>query len=252
MVARHPLLIAAVLLFAATRAHGDEPSGPSLPLDEIVRLDTTRAADNRRGLGVGFFVSPLRIATSWHVLAPWDEVQATLRGGTTLTVRGVTAASAEFDLAILELAEPVKGVRGLELAVDPLAGKQQAWAVGHPQGEAFVLRSGLVGREIRTSQMAARPQAFVRKSIGRDKDLRWLQHSVPLTDGDSGGPLLDARGRVLGVNTWVDDTTRAGYALHAAHLAEFLEQPLGEPRSLAAVKAALESKRQEASKGASD
>ena len=154
------------------------------------------------------------------------------------------AASAELDLAILELAEPVKGIRGLELAVDPLDGKQQAWAVGHPQGDAFVLRSGLVGREIRSSQLAARPQAFVRKAIGGDQDLRWLQHSVPLTDGDSGGPLLDSRGRVLGVNTWVDDTTRAGYALHAAQLAEFLEQAKGEPRSLTEVRAALAEKSQ--------
>ncbi len=242
MVARLPLLLAAVLLFAATSARSDEPGGPSLPLDEIVRLDTSRAADNRRGLGVGFFVSPQRIATNWHVLSPWDDVQAMLRGGEKLTVRGVAAASAELDLAILELNEPVKGVRGLELAVDPLAGKQQAWAVGHPQGDAFVLRSGVVGREIRTSQLAARPQAFVRKSIGRDQDLRWLQHSVPLTDGDSGGPLLDARGRVLGVNTWVDDTTRAAYALHAAQLDEFLAQPKGEPRSLAEVRAALAEK----------
>ncbi|MFO0899341.1 MAG: serine protease [Pirellulales bacterium] len=242
MVARFPLLLATVLLFAATRAHGDEPGGPSLPLDEIVRLDTSRAADDRRGLGVAFFVSPRRIATNWHVLSPWDDVQATLRKGEKMTIRGVAAASAELDLAILDLTEPVKGVRGLELAVDPLAGKQQAWAVGHPQGDAFVLRSGVVGREIRTSQLAARPQAFVRRAIGGDKDLRWLQHSVPLTDGDSGGPLFDARGRVLGVNTWVDDTTHAAYALHAAQLAEFLEQPTGEPRSLAEVRAALAEK----------
>jgi S1-C subfamily serine protease len=246
MAARLLFLAFAFLLLAAM-AHGEELGKPAhlaglkLPLDEIVRVDTSRAADDHHGLGVGFFVSPERIVTSWHVLAPWDEVQVTLRGGAKPAVRGVVAESAEFDLAILELAEPVKGTRGLELAADP-GGRQKVWAIGHPKGNAFVLRSGIVGREIRTSQLAARPQAFVRKAISGDKDLRWLQHSAPLIDGDSGGPLLDARGRLLGVNTWVDDTTHAAYALHAAHLAEFLEQPKGEPRRLAEVRAALAAK----------
>lgn len=241
------MFLAPVFLLIAAVAHGEDhgtpapPAGLKLPLDGIVRVDTSRAADDHHGLGVGFFVSPSRIVTSWHVLAPWDEVQVTLRGGAKPAVRGVVAESAELDLAILELAEPIKAIRGLELAADP-GRRQKVWAIGHPEGNAFVLRSGIVGREIRTSQLATRPQTFVRKAIGRDKDLRWLQHSAPLTDGDSGGPLLDARGRVLGVNTWVDDTTHAAYALHAAHLAEFLEQPKGEPRTLAEVRAALAEK----------
>ena len=228
MPGRCLILLAAVLLLggagagaddAAPSADSQSPSG--LPLSQVVRLDTSRQADDHRGVGVGFFVAPDRVATCWHVLAPWDEVQVQLQDGRQAEIRGVIGVSKELDLALLELESPVNGMRGLEFA--PAAAP----------AKAFVARPGVLGREIRTSQLAARPQAFIHEKIGRGVDHRWLQHSAPLTDGDSGGPLFDARGRLLGVNTWVDDSTHTAYALHSAQLAEFLKQPTFAPRSLA-------------------
>lgn len=237
-----PLSLTLVVLLATSAARSNEPSGFSLPLAEIVRLDTSRVADDRRGIGVGFFVAPDRIATCWHVLRLWDQVRVTLHDGREFEPLGVIAVSADLDLAILQLAGPVGGAGGLELAAPPVDQKPKVWAIGHPQGESFTVRAGAVGREIRTGQLAARPQAFVRKAISKTLDHRWLQHSAEISDGDSGGPLLDARGRVLGVNTWVDDTTGAAYALHSAHLAELLEQKPTSPRSLGEVRAALAEK----------
>jgi len=246
MPGRCLILLAAILLLggagagaddAAPSADSQSPSG--LPLSQVVRLDTSRQADDRRGVGVGFFVASDRVATCWHVLAPWDEVQLQLQDGTQAALRGVIGVSKELDLALLELKSPVNGAGGLEFAPAAAPAKQRVWAIGHPRGEAFVARPGILGREIRTSQLAARPQVFIREKIGRGVDHRWLQHSAPLTDGDSGGPLLDARFRLLGVNTWVDDSTHTAYALHSAQLAEFLKQPTFDPRSLAAARDSL-------------
>ncbi len=208
-------------------------------MKEVVRLDTSRQADDRRGVGVGFFVAPDRVATCWHVLAPWDEVQLKLQDGRQADFHGVIGVSKELDLALLELKTPVDEVRGVEFAPAVAPAKQRVWAIGHPRGEAFVARPGVLGREIRTSQLAARPQAFIREKIGRGVDHRWLQHSAPLTDGDSGGPLFDAHFRLLGVNTWVDDSTHTAYALHSAQLAEFLKQPTFDPRGLAEAREGL-------------
>src|SRR5690349_7336831 len=100
MPGKRLLLLAAVLLLGGAAARADEaapaadsqsPLGP--PLSQVVRLDTSRQADDHRGVGVGFFVAPDRVATCWHVLAPWDKVQLKLQDGRQAEIRGVIGMS---------------------------------------------------------------------------------------------------------------------------------------------------------------
>jgi hypothetical protein len=53
---------------------------------------------------------------------------------------------------------------------------------------------------------------------------RWIQHNAQISEGNSGGPLVNQRGEIIGINTWVDKRTGFGYALHASHLASLRDQ----------------------------
>jgi S1-C subfamily serine protease len=51
-----------------------------------------------------------------------------------------------------------------------------------------------------------------------------MQVTVPLNPGNSGGPLLDSRGRVLGMATAVQDANNIGFAISSVDIADFLRQ----------------------------
>jgi S1-C subfamily serine protease len=82
--------------------------------------------------------------------------------------------------------------------------------------------------------------AFTTGTISGEKDIdgvRYLQHSAPITGGNSGGPLVDSKGKLVGINTstaltWVRDAggvsgltrnTTMGFALPANTLKGILE-----------------------------
>ena len=64
---------------------------------------------------------------------------------------------------------------------------QTVWALGAPLGAEFSLTRGMVSAQARQVEPAV--------------PLKLLQHDAPVNPGSSGGPLLDARGQVLGMNT---------------------------------------------------
>jgi hypothetical protein len=92
----------------------------------------------------------------------------------------------------------------------------------------FALHDGIVSRRIRTSQLSAVSQKFVRALTGSTQDHDWIQHTAVLSEGNSGGPLVNQRGEVLGINTWVDRQGGYGYALDAAAIVALQKKPLTE------------------------
>jgi hypothetical protein len=64
------------------------------------------------------------------------------------------------------------------------------------------------------------------RTLAEDRNHRWIQHTAQLSAGNSGGPLIDLQGQVLGINTWTDRESGFGYALHARYVERLLERPL--------------------------
>lgn len=116
----------------------------------------------------------------------------------------------------------------LQLATGDPEPLSPVFALGHPQGVEFSPFDGKVSRLIRTSELPALTRRFVRDLTETQRDHRWIQHTANLSDGNSGGPLVNQAGEAIGINTWVDRQTGFGYALHADEIAALLANPLAE------------------------
>jgi serine protease Do len=124
-----------------------------------------------------------RIVTNSHV-ARADHADVVLWDGRRLAAR-LVSRDTRRDLAELRVAES-----GLPAATagdsDSLRPGELAIAIGSPLGFAGALSTGVIHSVGAISGM------------GRE---RWIGASVRLAPGNSGGPLADARGRVVGINT---------------------------------------------------
>jgi serine protease Do len=86
-------------------------------------------------------------------------------------------------------------------------------AVGHPFGLANAITAGVV-------QSVGPVPAELERAIGR-RGLSWIQADISLAPGNSGGPLCDAGGRVVGINTMV--AGGLALAIPAAEIRAFLQ-----------------------------
>ena len=155
------------------------------------------------GHGSGFAVSPTLVVTNAHVVAEARNSDTMLIGvvpseGTSGYLAKVVAFSPRNDLALLQLID--KGsIPALTLFPGAVEDGAEVYAVGYPGN--VDLAQGLSLAEIVEPQSAVKTRGYV--SAGRSsRQFETLLHTAPVGSGNSGGPLLDSCGRVIGVNSF--------------------------------------------------
>ena len=149
-------------------------------------VSVTVDGDGRR-VGSGFAVSPTEVVTARHLIVDSRSVVVRDIGGWAGAAQ-VVGTDARTDLALLRIAEGQlhPAVMG---SSDPLRVGQTVIAIGNPWGLGHSLSVGVVGHRGR------------RLSPDADEGPRvdFLQLALPLNPGNSGGPIFDQEGRVVGV-----------------------------------------------------
>lgn len=176
-------------------------------------------------LGSGFVIDKAGlVATNYHVVSSAAKASIQFRDGQKVEVKGYRAYAPDRDLAILEMAERPRKLEVLSLAGDenPRQGSDVI-AIGHPSGFKFTTTTGIVSGIYETTELPDEVQYFLQAP----SDNVWIQTNAVISPGNSGGPLLNEQGEVLGINTWVAGSAKLGFATHIKHLVELKEQLMG-------------------------
>jgi S1-C subfamily serine protease/peroxiredoxin len=213
----------------------------SLPLEEliakvgdgVVLITVLDHSGTPKGLGTGFVIDENgSIATCFHVVRNAARAVVQFRDGFTTEVKGSLQLSSQADLAILALAKKPKHLTPLQLAVDDeLRLGQEVIAIGHPSGLTFTPTRGIINGLHKTSELPRDAREFLslRKA---SKDEQWVQTDAVISPGNSGGPLMNRRGEVVGINSWVSTQTRFAFAVHVKHLGELRENLFASAKPL--------------------
>jgi serine protease Do len=177
------------------------------PLDDAMdKVFTVRSADAEdRFLGSAFLWADGQVAvTNAHVVGQAEEVRLIDRHGLEITAL-VIARDPVRDVAVISFPT---NAPGLTLApVAPELG-DEVFALGAPLGIEFTLTEGRISTLARQTDIAV--------------PILMLQHDAAVNPGSSGGPLVDADGRLLGMNSQIADGSRMfvgiAYAIPTAEL----------------------------------
>jgi S1-C subfamily serine protease len=159
----------------------------------LKRAEPGRGRQRESGLvpasGSGFIISSDGfVVTNNHVIEGAREIRVALADGRTVNA-DLTGADPSTDIAVLKI--DVAGLKSLSFAdSESLQPGQIAIAIGNPLGLQHTVTAGVVSALGRT----------LRASNGRLID-DIIQTDASLNPGNSGGPLVNSLGQVIGVNT---------------------------------------------------
>lgn len=162
----------------------EQPGQPQMPRD-------------RTSMGTGFIISSDGyVLTNHHVIDGADQVIVRLRDRRELEAE-VVGSDAQSDVALLKLDQ--SGLPAAKIGESrTLKPGQWMVAIGSPFGFEHSVTAGIVSALGRASQMTG--QQYV----------PFIQTDVPINRGNSGGPLLNIRGEVVGINSQIFSNT-GGY-----------------------------------------
>jgi hypothetical protein len=174
-----------------------------LPLELLSFRERT---DKFWSIGTAFAIAPDTYVSAAHVLlsgmgSPMGQPQLRDADGNTYPVEQVLKFSLHEDYIVFR-ARGLTAPQMLQPERDPATGGS-VYAVGNALGDGVVLRDGLL-----TSKTAE----------DQDGRWKWLRFSAAASPGNSGGPLLDAEGRVLGVITMKSPGENLNFALPIANV----------------------------------
>jgi serine protease Do len=221
------LLIFSPLLLARSYADASDIDAATRSVVRVVVYSSAEGQRNIISIGSGVVVAPDKIVTNAHVVeqARFDEsvnfVVVPSQGKQSFNAR-LLAALPGKDLALLQLTDggsliPASFFSGaVPDGVD-------VFAIGYPASVDVALEQSEA--DVLQPQVPVKARGSV--SAGRSsKSVDSILHTAPIAPGNSGGPLVDACGRVLGINSFGSVADGGGaefyFAVSNRELAAFL------------------------------
>lgn len=186
----------------------------ALAKNALVEIMTYDRGENPLAIGTGFFISADGyIVTNYHVVRGAHSASiARYAGGSTVTSIDVVAYSIDQDIAILKIETSNEAY--LEFSKNSPETGDNVYAIGSSIGLTDTFTHGMISNTDRYIS-------------GKN----CIQFTAPISSGNSGGPLLDSTGKVIGVVTMmVEDAQNINFAIKASVVegvnAKRLETPL--------------------------
>jgi serine protease Do len=175
----------------------------------VVRIDVAQEIYSegkrnlRRGIGSGFIIDDQgHILTNFHVAGRAAELYVTLANKERVSAK-LIGDDHWADVAVIQLdMDEIKrrkiGFSYAELGdSDSLIVGQDVIAIGTPFGLTRTMTLGIVSNNERTFY----PEQETIDEYETGEFNNWIQMDTPIAPGNSGGPLVDMRGKIVGINT---------------------------------------------------
>ncbi len=185
---------------AAVAEAGDDGPADARSVSEIVRRESPAVvlieaggANGQGGLGSGFLIDrDGHVLTNAHVVEDSKTTTVTFSDGAERTAR-ILGVDTSTDLAVLKIPQVPEGIQPVRLGSSgTLVVGQDVVAIGNPYGLERTATTGIVSALERTIEA---PNGFAIQNA--------IQTDAAINQGNSGGPLFDRAGRVIGMNTQI-------------------------------------------------
>lgn len=155
---------------------------------------------NELALGSSFVYSTDgRIITNYHVIEGAYSATVTI-GSTTYNIEQVLAYDKNIDVAVLKI--NATGLTPVTVCKEMHKVGDIVYAFGSSRGLTATFSDGIITSSNRVID-----------------SISYTQHDAPISGGNSGGPLINAYGEVIGINTWtVRDSQNLNFAINIAEL----------------------------------
>ena len=173
----------------------------------------------RSGTGSGFIIADGLVVTNLHVIGEGRSIEVELFDGTVCAVTEVHASDRHYDLAVLRVDPAGKELKPLKVG-DSAKIEQGDLIVGFgaPQGLALSVVPGAI------SAIRKLDPGFAGE--GETPEFPMLQLAMPIEQGNSGGPVINLEGEVLGIVTLRHRVTEnLGFAVPSNDLQTLLDKP---------------------------
>jgi S1-C subfamily serine protease len=156
--------------------------------------DPFSAPESQNALGSGFVIDKSGyIVTNYHVVEGAGSIRVTFSNNTSITAK-LVGSDPSTDIAVLKVDTPARALTALTLGdSDKVEVGDSVVAIGNPFGLSRTVTAGIVSaiqREITA------PNQYAIDHV--------IQTDAPINHGNSGGPLINARGEVIGVNSQIE------------------------------------------------
>lgn len=188
-------------------------------LPSLVTITHTSREGKVRGTGTGFIISPDGlIATNLHVIGDGRPIQVELHDGTFYDATDIHAWDRRADIAIIKI-DAKKKLQPLNIGNSKeIKQGQSIVAFGNPRGLQFSVVNGVV------SAIRKLENDFTIE--GGVPDFPMIQVAIPIEMGNSGGPIVDLDGKVLGIVTIKSLVTpNLGFATPVNILKSMIDKP---------------------------
>ena len=224
-------LLALLMLSNGCASHGQELSRAFKKVDPAVVVITTQAeretltgrgikTTQEGGLGSGVIIDAEGLVmTAAHVVDTADDIVVMLRDGRERPAK-VIASSGISDIALIRITDPPEDLPAAPLGnSDKASIGEQVFVIGSPYGLTHSLTVGyLSGRRLKEGTPFG--------------DIEFLQTDAAINKGNSGGPLLNMKGEVIGIVSHISSQSGGSEGLGFAASANMARRILLDERTV--------------------
>lgn len=210
---------------------GRGPNGKASDQQELLRKvePAVVVVQTDQGQGSGFFIAQDLVVTNFHVIKG-ANVATVRRNQQRYPVLGFLGAAPEKDLALLQVdCREQRAPAPLVIANQLPQKLDEVYTFGSPLGLENTVSRGEVSA-IRTWKEICQQLPKAAAALRYDDGVIFIQTTAPISPGNSGGPLVNGSGEVVGVNTWREPLGQnLNFAISNKTLRDFVEDSKNKP-----------------------